>query len=97
MFQPIKMLRASHVGFVCLLLHVLASLTDGLKMDKLVEQALAKYDKNVVLRPNQLDCLNLLARERNDVIVNLPEGYGKSLIPSKMSLTFSKNDSFTST
>jgi hypothetical protein len=51
---------------------VLASLTDGLKMDKLVEQALAKYDKNVVLRPNQLDCLNLLARERKDVIVNLP-------------------------
>ena len=49
-------------------------------MDPLVRASIEKYDANFKLKPKQLECLNLLAKENRDVIVNLPVGYGKSLI-----------------
>ena len=40
-----------------------------------------KYDANITLKEQQIACLSELLREKpRDIIVNLPVGYGKSLI-----------------
>jgi len=44
-----------------------------------LEKSICSYDRDIVLKPKQRECLQAVYDSR-DVIVNLPSGYGKSLI-----------------
>ena len=52
----------------------------SVNMDPLVCQCVKEYDASITLRPKQVESLNFLARENRDLIVNLPVGYGKTLV-----------------
>ena len=45
-----------------------------------IEDIVKEYDKNIVLRPKQLEAQQYIRGGKGDLIVNLPVGYGKSLI-----------------
>jgi superfamily II DNA helicase RecQ len=48
--------------------------------DEVIDAAIVDYDNKMKLKDQQRKCLQLLCASRSDLIVNLPVGYGKSII-----------------
>ena len=54
--------------------------TQDVNMEEKLREIVTLYDPNIVLRKEQEKALLYLTEQGGDVLVNLPVGYGKSLI-----------------